>query len=44
MIAKYGPTFKIKYGKKDLFVNAGKIKPEDNYALENAIKFTDYKI
>lgn len=44
MIAKYGPTFKIKYGKKDLFVNAGKIKPEDKDALENAIKFIDYKI
>jgi DNA topoisomerase-1 len=44
MIAKYGPIFKIKYKQKDLFVNAGKIKPEDKDALKNSIKFINYKI
>jgi len=50
MVAKFGPVFKIELngGKnkatKDLFVNAGKLKPTDSNILESAIKFIDYKI
>ena len=51
MEAKYGPIFKIKINSKsksgiskDLFVNAGRLKPSTPNIIINAIKLIDYKI
>jgi DNA topoisomerase-1 len=41
---KYGPTFKIKKGNKDLFVKTTEIKETDQSTLELAIKLIDNKI
>ena len=41
---RYGPTFKITKGKKDIFVKTEKITQTDNTILQNAIKLIDNKI